>query len=60
MAVSGATLVASFDLNGKLGLPEDANAALMILPVTSGRPRDRFGGRERAAIHRCRARLTRF
>jgi hypothetical protein len=31
-------------------LSEDADAALRIPPVTSGRPRDRFGGRERAPL----------
>jgi hypothetical protein len=31
-------------------LSKDADAALRILPVASGRPRDRFGGRERAPL----------
>lgn len=50
VAVSGANLAQSFDLTGSLGLSEEGEESLMILPVTSGRPRDRFGGRERAPL----------
>lgn len=50
VAVSGANLVQSFDLTGRLGLSEQGDDALMILPVFSGRPRDAFGGRERAPL----------
>ena len=50
VAVSGANLVQSFDLTGSLGLSEAADPSLMILPVVSGRPRDAFGGRERAPL----------
>lgn len=50
VAVSGAHLLQSFDLTERLGLSEEDEDGLMILPVTSGRPRDRFGGRERAPL----------
>jgi hypothetical protein len=50
VAVSGADLLQSFDLTERLGLSEEDEDGLMILPVTSGRPRDRFGGRERAPL----------
>lgn len=50
VAVSGADLVQSFDLTAGLGLAPERDARLMILPVTSGRPRDRFGGRDRAPL----------
>jgi hypothetical protein len=50
VAVSGADLVQSFDLTAKLGFAEEQEEALMILPVAAGRPRNRFGGRERAPL----------
>jgi hypothetical protein len=50
VAVSGADLLQSFDLAAKVGLSEEGEDALMILPVTPGRPRDHFGGRERTPL----------
>ncbi|HSL83320.1 MAG TPA: glucodextranase DOMON-like domain-containing protein [Thermoanaerobaculia bacterium] len=50
VAVSGADLLQSFELTGRLGLSAADEDGLMILPVTSGRPRDHFGGRERAPL----------
>lgn len=43
VAVSGADLVQSYDLQSRLGLGGEAEELLMILPVKAGRPRDRFG-----------------
>jgi hypothetical protein len=43
VAVSGADLVQSYDLQSRLALGGQAEELLMILPVAAGRPRDRFG-----------------
>lgn len=43
VAVSGADLVQSYDLQGSLGLAEEQARSLMVLPIAEGRPQDRFG-----------------
>ncbi|HWN45414.1 MAG TPA: glucodextranase DOMON-like domain-containing protein, partial [Thermoanaerobaculia bacterium] len=51
VAVSGANVLQSFDINRALGRQTDKEEALMILPVSPGKWSDRFGGgRENAAI----------
>lgn len=50
VAVSGADLLQSFDLTERIGLAEGGEDGLMILPVAPGRPKDVFGGRERAPL----------
>jgi hypothetical protein len=50
VAVSGANILQSFDLTGKLGLSEESDEALMILPLAEGRSTQYFGGRERAPL----------
>lgn len=51
VAVSGANVLQSFDINRALGRQSDKEEALMILPVSPGKWTDRFGGgRENAAI----------
>lgn len=44
VAVSGADLVQSFDLSASVGLADDTNTSLMIVPISPGRWKDRFGG----------------
>lgn len=51
VAVSGANVLQSFDINRALGRQNEKEEALMILPVSPGKWSDRFGGgRENAAI----------
>jgi len=51
VAVSGANVLQSFDINRALGRQTDKEEALMILPISPGKWNDRFGGgRENAAI----------
>ena len=44
IAVSGADLIQSLDLGASLGLAESTQANLMILPISPGAWRNRFGG----------------
>lgn len=51
VAVSGANVLQSFDINRALGRQTEQEEALMILPISPGKWTDRFGGgRENAAI----------
>lgn len=51
VAVSGANVLQSFDINRALGRQSGKEDSLMILPVSPGKWSDRFGGgRENAAI----------
>lgn len=43
VAVSGADLVQSYDLQSRLGRNGEQAESLMVLPVSPGRPRERFG-----------------
>jgi hypothetical protein len=43
VAVSGADLVQSYDLQSQLGWGAEREETLMVLPVAAGRPRERFG-----------------
>ena len=43
VAVSGADLVQSYDLQSRLGRSGESEESLMVLPVAAGRPRERFG-----------------
>lgn len=49
VAVSGADLLASFDLNRVLGRASGKEESLMILPISPGKWSDRFGGGREAA-----------
>jgi len=50
VAVSGANILQSFELTEKLGLSDENDEALMILPLAQGRSTQYFGGRERAPL----------
>jgi len=49
VAVSGAALLASYDLSRVLGLSSGKEDALLILPISPGKWTDRFGGGREAA-----------
>ncbi len=44
VVVSGADLVQSFDLTAAVGLADETAHSLMIVPISPGRWKDRFGG----------------
>lgn len=50
VAVSGANILQSFELTEKLGLADESEEALMILPLAEGRSTQYFGGRQRAPL----------
>jgi len=50
VAVSGANILQSFELTAKLGLSDQGEESLMILPLSEGRSTEYFGGRERAPL----------
>lgn len=55
VAVTGASLVQSYDVQASLGLADPKAPSLMVLPIAEGRPRDRFGA---PSVHALQAPLV--